>query len=86
MKRIIKEELKDGTIQYRVESNRIFFGLIPCKWYTCTAVILSGGITISCDAVFSSLKEAQIYAGIDPNPIVKRTLLEYNPDTSAGQQ
>lgn len=39
MKRIIKEELKDGTIQYRVESNRIFFGLVPCKWYSCTVII-----------------------------------------------
>lgn len=84
MKRIIKEELKDGTIQYRVESNRIFFGLVPCKWYSCTVIIPYEYGEIHCDAVFSSLEEARIFAGIDPNPIISRTLLEYNTDTSTG--
>lgn len=84
MKRIIEEELKDGTIQYRVESNRMFFGLIPCKWYTCTVTIPYGYAEIFCYAVFNTLEEAQVFAGINPNPVIKRTLLEYNTDTSAG--
>lgn len=84
MKRIIEEELKDGTIQYRVESNRMFFGLILCKWHTCTVTIPYGYAEIFCYAVFNTLEEAQVFAGINPNPVIKRTLLEYNTDTSAG--
>ena len=84
MRRIIEEELKDGSIQYRVESNRMFFGLIPCKWYTCTVTIPYGYAEVSCDAVFNTLEEAQIFVGINPNPVIKRTILEYNTDTSAG--
>lgn len=57
MKRIIEEELKDGTIQYRVESNRM---LIPCKWHTCTVTIPYGYAEIFCYAVFNTLEEVQV--------------------------
>lgn len=82
MKRIIKETLKDGSTKYRVESNRTFFGLIPCKWYTCTITIPYGFGDVQCDAVFNTLEKAQRFIGIDTNPVVNRTIVEYNTDTS----
>lgn len=76
MKRIIKETLQNGKVQYRVESNRMFFGLIPCGWYTCSTMYISNsGVEVSCDAVFDTLREAQIHCGIDPNPIIEREIV-----------
>lgn len=76
MKRIVEETLKDGRIRYRVESNRTFFGLLPCKWYTCTVYINNEySYDIACDAVFDSLKEAEIFADIETNPVIKRVVL-----------
>lgn len=76
MKRIIKETLDNGDIQYRVETNRCFFGLFKCKWHTDTCIHFYGDIEIRCAAVFNTLREAQIYCGIDPNPVVKRQIIE----------
>lgn len=76
MKRIVEETLKDGKIRYRVESNRIFFGLIPCKWHTCTVHYSNEYCyDISCNAVFDTLKEAEIFADIETNPVIKRVVL-----------
>lgn len=76
MKRIIKETLKDGSTKYRVESNRTFFGLIPCKWHTCTITIPYGFGDVQCDAVFNTLEKAQRFIGIDTNPVVNRTIVD----------
>lgn len=35
-----------------------------------------------CDAVFNTLEKAQRFIGIDTNPVVNRTIVEYNTDTS----
>lgn len=66
-KRIIKETLKDGSIQYRVETNK--FGPFTVKWHT--------GITLSPSdygylAIFDNLAEAKAYCGLDLNPVIKR--------------
>lgn len=75
MKRIVKETLKSGKVQYRVEKNTTFFGLIPCEWYTCTVTIPFGFGEVSCEAVFNTLEEAQKFCGVNPNPIVNREII-----------
>lgn len=75
MKRIVKETLKSGKVQYRVEKNTTFFGLIPCEWHTCTVTIPFGFGEVSCEAVFNTLEEAQKFCGVDPNPVVNREVV-----------
>lgn len=75
MKRIVKETLKSGKVQYRVEKNTTFFGLIPCKWYTCRVTIPFGYGEVLCEAVFETLEEAQQFCGININPIVNREVI-----------
>lgn len=75
MKRIVKETLKSGKVQYRVEKNTTFFGLIPCEWHTCTVTIPFGFGEVSCEAVFNTLEEAQKFCGVNPNPIVNREII-----------
>ena len=75
MKRIVKETLKSGKVQYRVEKNTTFFGLIPCKWHTCMVTIPFGFGEIPCEAVFNTLEEAQEFYGIDTNPVVNREVI-----------
>lgn len=76
MKRIIEEILANGERQYRVESNRWFFGLLKCKWHTETITIPYDYGDVHCEAVFKTLREAQIHCGINPNPIIKRKIVE----------
>lgn len=75
MKRIAKETLKSGKVQYRVEKNTTFFGLIPCEWHTCTVTIPFGFREVSCEAIFETLEEAQQFYGIDTNPVVNREVI-----------
>lgn len=75
MKRIVKETLKSGKVQYRVEKNTMFFGLIPCEWHTCMVTIPFGFGEVSCEAVFETLEEAQQFYGIDTNPVVNREVI-----------
>lgn len=75
MKRIIEEILANGERQYRVESNRCLFGLLKCKWYTETVTIPYMWGDVCCKAVFKTLREAQIYCGINPNPVIKREIV-----------
>lgn len=77
MKRIVKETLKNGEIQYRVETNRMFFGLIPCEWYTCLTWYVTAKYCeyVPCDAIFNTLREAQIFCGIDPNSVVHTEII-----------
>lgn len=78
MRRIVKETLSNGDTKYRVETDRCFFGLIKCKWYTDTVTIpmFAGDITVL--AVFDTLREAQIYCGIDPNPVIRKEIIKDN--------
>lgn len=76
--RIIEEIREDGTKQYSVETNRKFLGLIKCKWRLANAYIdepYSADVTIV-PAIFNSLKEAQIFCGIDTNPIIKKEIIQ----------
>lgn len=75
MKRIVKETLKNGKVQYRVEKNTMFFGLIPCDWYTCTVTFSSDFGDVTCEAVFNTLEEAQEFYGINNNPVIEREVL-----------
>ena len=76
MKRIVEETLQNGEKQYRCQSNRRFFGLIIGDWYTMTTHYYFGGSEeITCNAVFSTLEEAQRFLGINPNPVVKKEVI-----------
>lgn len=74
-KRIIEETLSDGKVQYRVETNRTFFGLIKTDWHTDSYTVDLGTYSFEKYAVFATLGDAQEYCGIDRNPVVKRTLI-----------
>ena len=78
MKRIIKEVREDGTEQYRVESKIVFLGITWSNWHTDTVYRETryGGNVY--DAVFSTLREALVFCGIEANPIVKREVLFEN--------
>ena len=72
-KRIVKETLADGTIQYRVEVFwRPFFWMKRC-WVTDT---IEG---CPFDAVFSTLGDAELHAFGYPKSkkVVKREILNY---------
>lgn len=75
MKRIVKEILKNGKVQYRVEKNTKFFGLIPCKWHTCTVTFSCDFGDITCESIFNTLEEAQEFYGINNNPVIEREVL-----------
>lgn len=76
--RIVEEIREDGSKHYIVETNRRFFGLFKTDWYVATAYIdgAYNGDFIPIPAIFNTLKEAQIYCGIDPNPIVKKEIIQ----------
>ena len=75
MKRIVKETLKSGKVQYRVEKNTTFFGLIPCEWHTCMVTIPFGFGEVSCEAVFNTLEEAQEFYGIHTDPVIDKEVV-----------
>lgn len=77
MKRIVKEIKKDGSIQYRVESNKRFFGLFNSKkWHTCTITCYSNYGELVLEAVFDSIEEAEIFCGLSTNPVVKSEVIK----------
>lgn len=57
MKRIVEETLENGEKQYRVETDRRFFGLIKTNWHT-DSVYLGYPYDTTCNAVFGTLREA----------------------------
>lgn len=75
MRRIVKETLKDGKVQYRVETNRRLFGLIKSKWHTDTTPVGMDEYITEIGAIFNTLEEAQRFCGIDPNPIISREIV-----------
>lgn len=62
MKRIVEETLANGEKQYRVETNKCFFGLITCNWYTDTYYAGNYEYGFNTDSVFRTLDEAEIHA------------------------
>lgn len=75
-KRIVKETLANGNIQYRVEkfAKPIFF--LKRRWITDTVLDPFGEDFIEFDAVFDTLEEAEehIFDGM-PNPVVEREIV-----------
>ena len=78
MKRIVEETLANGEKQYRVETNKRFFGLITCNWYTDSYYIGEPGVEAHVDAVFGSLDEAEIFAfgKCKSREVVERKVIE----------
>lgn len=75
-RRIIKETLKDGEVQYRVEVKMTAFGYVLSDWHTDDVYVSTGDTDFTCSAVFHTLAEAQIHCGQSPNPIVKREIIK----------
>lgn len=75
MKRIIKETLRNGDAQYRVETNR-FLGFIPCKWRT--DLVFDVELDRYLGAIFDSYDEALIHCGKLPErlEVINRNILE----------
>lgn len=74
MKRIVEETLANGKKQWRIQSNKRFFGLITCDWYTINIPV--GGIDWDAEvpAVVDSLELAQKIAfGKSSNEVVIET-------------
>ncbi len=78
MKRIVEETLANGEKQYRVETNKRFFGLIICNWYTDTYYVGEPDCRYNVDAVFGTLDEAEIYAygKLKSREVVERKVIE----------
>lgn len=77
-KRIVKETLNNGKEQYRVEECLIPF--IGTLWTTALVyIVLDNGTETYAEAVFDSLKEAQIFCEIDPDEerVIKREIIAY---------
>lgn len=70
-RRIIKETLANGDIQYRVEVYKRPTIFSKKQWYTDSFNL--GEITFS--AIFKTLEEAQVHCGIDTNPVVSREII-----------
>jgi len=78
MKRIVEETLADGSVQYRVEKNTTFFGLIKTDWHTDSFLRCVGSdCIIRLNAVFDSLDEAEsfVYGKPKSKEVIKRRIL-----------
>ena len=53
----------------------MFFGLIPCKWHTCTIAIPYTFGDVTLDAVFNTLEEAQEFCGINADSVIDREVI-----------
>ena len=81
MKRIIEETLANGKKRYRVQSNKKFFGLITCDWYTIDIPIGGIGWDAEVPAVVDSLELAQKIAfGKSSGEAVIKTRIINDPE------
>lgn len=74
-KRILKQTLKNGDIQYVVETNRLF-GFIPGEWHI--DLVYDGELDTHFGAIFDSYEEACVHAGftIPDNKVVKSEIIK----------
>lgn len=63
-KRIVEETLENGKTQFKVETNRNFFGF-KTKWHVCTHTSSTVYGDFVSKAIFSTLEEAQNYIGVE---------------------
>ncbi len=82
-KRIVKETLTDGTVQYRVEkfAKPVFF--LKRRWITDTVYwddpLGDPFMDIEIDAVFDTLEEAEAYISFSEMPnVIKREIVKTN--------
>ena len=77
-KRIVKETLDDGTVQYRVEVFRKPLFFLKGYWQTDTYFYPFGN-GVDLEAVFDTLEEAEEYVFDCPKSkkVVKREILDY---------
>ena len=75
-KRIIKETLKNGTTQYRVESNRVLW-IIPVPWHTVQWFeYVEWDTCIPTQEIFRDLKDAMKFCGFDDeNKVITREII-----------
>jgi hypothetical protein len=59
MKRIVEETLANGKKRYKVQSNKKFFELITCDWYTISIPYVGDGWDAMVPAIFNDLESAQ---------------------------
>ena len=78
-KRIVKEQLVDGTIQYRVEVFRKPFSFLKGYWETDT-YFHPFDYGVNLEAVFDTLEEAEEYVFGSPKSkeVIKREILNYD--------
>ena len=81
MKQIVEETKANGKKQYRVLTDRCFFGLFHCKWKTDKKTESCMEHTWKEDAIFNTLKEAQehVYGRetVNGENVVSRKIVDY---------
>ena len=74
--RIVERSYADNQRDYVVETNRIFFNMIPWKWHIVTYPTLSEFADSWWDtkkAIFPTLEKAEYF--INGNPIIKKRII-----------
>ena len=80
MYRIVKDTYKDGSVKYRVQTDRFFFGWFRSKtWRDCEIhKDTSDYMTVlRFPAVFNTIEEAERFCGMELNPIVNTESVEW---------
>lgn len=79
MYRIVKDTYKDGSVKYRVQTDRFFFGLFRSKtWRDCVInKDTSDYMTVlRFPAVFDTIEEAHRFLGLESNPVIDTEFIE----------
>lgn len=80
MYRIVKDTYKDGSVKYRVQTDRFFFGWFRSKtWRDCEIYkdISDYMSVLRFPAVFNTIEEAERFCGMKSNPIVNTETVEW---------
>ena len=74
MYRTVKDTYKDGSVKYRVQTDRFFFGWFRSKtWRDCSDYMS----VLRFPAVFNTIEEAERFCGMESNPIVNTETVEW---------
>lgn len=80
MYRTVKDTYKDGSVKYRVQTDRFFFGWFRSKtWRDCEIYKdISDYMTVlRFPAVFNTIEETERFCGMESNPIVNTESVEW---------
>lgn len=84
MRQIIEETLGDGSKQWRVVTDRCFFGLFHCKWRTEYYQLPYYVEYVRIPAVFKTLEAAEIFVyGKPEDKVIERRVLA--PQKTTGE-